>query len=123
MTWYTAHIIMYIEFKDGCQDKYPFWENLILIEAEDDEDAFTKAEIRGRQDEGDSQGTFTHESRPATWVFGGIRRLVECVEATEHPSHGTELSYSEMEVVSEAEFQKVINGESVMVWYGGLETG
>ncbi len=118
MAWYAAHVVMGIQFKEGQQDKYPFWENIILIQADTVDEAFEKTERRARADEGDSQGTFTHEGRPARWVFGGIRRLVACVDYDERPTDGTEISYSEMEVATEADWLKVINGEAVTVWYG-----
>jgi len=117
MAWYAAHAIMYIKFKDGVQDKYPFWENIILIEAETDDEAFEKAETRAREDEGDSQGSLTYEERPAKWVFAGIRRLVSCVDILEQPTDGTEITYLEMEVESEECFTKLLNGEPVKVLY------
>jgi len=30
MSWYAASVIMYTKFKDGKQEKYPIWENVIL---------------------------------------------------------------------------------------------
>ncbi len=118
MTWYAAHAIMVIKFKNGVQNKYPFWENIFLVKADSVDEAFEKAETRARQDEGDSQGSFTHEGRPASWVFGGLRRLVTCVNSEEQPTDGTEITYSEMEVSNETDFAKLINGELVTVWYG-----
>jgi len=118
MTWYAAHAIMVVKFKDGIQDKYPLWENIFLVKADSTAEALAKAETRARQDEGDSQGSFTHEGRPATWVFGGLRRLVTCLDAEEQPTDGTEITYAEMEVTTETDFYKLINGEAVMVWYG-----
>lgn len=117
MAWYAAHAIMYVKFKDGLQDKYPFWENIILIEAETDDEAFQKAEVRAREDEGDSQGTFTHGGRPASWVFAGIRRLVSCTDPLDQPADGTEITYLEMEVESEDCFTKLLKGEPVQVLY------
>lgn len=117
MAWYAAHAIMYVKFKDGVQDKYPFWENIILIEAGTDEEAFAKAEARAREDEGDSQGSFTHEGRAAEWVFAGIRRLVNCTDPFEPPTDGTEITYLEMEVESEDCFEKILKGEAVKVLY------
>jgi hypothetical protein len=108
---------MYVKFKDGNQTKYPFWENIILIEAESSDEAYEKAEVRARQDEGDSRGSFTHESRPARRVFAGLRKLVSCVFPEERPGHGTEITYSQMEVTSGADFKKLVNGEPVMVLY------
>jgi hypothetical protein len=54
---------------------------------------------------------------PATWVFAGLRKLVSCVNPEERPEHGTEVTYSQMEVTSEADFKKLVNGEPVMVLY------
>ena len=115
--WYAAHAIMYVKFKDGNQDKYPFWENIILIEAVSSDEAFEKAEARARLDEGDSSNSFTWEGRPATWVFAGLRKLISCVDSEERPSHGTELTYSQMEVQSETDFKKLVSGDPVMVLY------
>jgi len=33
MGWYAAHIIQYARFKDGRQDTYPCYENIVLLEA------------------------------------------------------------------------------------------
>jgi len=46
-TWYSAHVIMFAEFKDGPQEHFPVWENVVLIEAESEESAFEKAERHG----------------------------------------------------------------------------
>jgi hypothetical protein len=115
MNWYAAHAMMYVRFKDGVQNKYPFWENIFLIQADSDEEAFEKAEQRAKEDEGDSCGSFTWEERPASWSFAGIRKVVDCAEATDQPTDGTELTFLEMEVDSEAAFSKLLNGEPVMV--------
>ncbi len=117
MNWYAAHVIMYVKFKDGVQDKYPFWENVILIEAGDSDEAFAKAEERAKENEGDYGGSFTWEGRPAIWCFAGIRKLLTCQNYDERPSNGTEVTYSEMEVSSQEDFSKLLNGESVPVVY------
>ena len=49
--WYAASIIMLVKFKDGNQDKYPVWENVILIKASSDDEAIKKAEKEGREKE------------------------------------------------------------------------
>ncbi|MBN2004361.1 MAG: DUF4288 domain-containing protein [Anaerolineae bacterium] len=61
MNWYAAHAVMYVKFKDRQQEKYPLWENILLIAAESDEEALAKAVARAKEDEGDSGGTFTME--------------------------------------------------------------
>ena len=108
---------MLVKFKDERQDKYPIWENVILLEAQSDEEARAKIVARAKLDEVDSQGTFTWEGRPAQWCFAGVRKLVACVDADERPHDGTEVTYLEMEVDSHDSFTKFTNGEAVMVQY------
>jgi hypothetical protein len=115
--WFAASVIMYVQFKDGVQDKYPIWENIILIEASSDKEALKKAEKRGRDDEGDSEGSFHWEERPARWAFGGIRKLLKCKDAENRPTDGTEITYSQMEVSAEEALNKLINGEAVTITY------
>lgn len=117
MSWYAAHNIMYVMFKDGCQDKYPVWENIILIEAESEEQALKKATKIGQEAEGDSLGTFYWENRPATWVFAGVRKLIKCQSRNEKPSDGTEITYSEMLLDCEESLSKLVSGETVTIIY------
>jgi hypothetical protein len=115
--WYAAHIIMFAEFKDGVQDKYPVMENVVLIHAKTEEEAFAKAEAIGKEDEGDSDGTFKWEERPARLVFGGIRKLIECVDEEQQPADGTEVTYSFIEVANKESLDKIVRGDPVQVLY------
>jgi hypothetical protein len=117
MTWYAAHTIMYVKFADGNQEKYPIWENIILIEANSDEEALEKAETRAKEDESESEDDFTWENRSASLIFAGIRKLISCNNPDENPRHGTEISYSQMEVKTEDELSKLVKGESVTIIY------
>lgn len=117
MPWYAASVVMYTKFKDGVQDKYPIWENVLLIEAASPDEALERAAKRGKQDEGDSSGTYFYENRPATWVLAGIRKVIECADADERPGNGTEITYSQMEVDTEEALSKLANGEPVTVRY------
>jgi hypothetical protein len=117
MTWYAASIIMYTGFKGGKQDKFPIWENIVLIQAESADQALEKATKRGLEDEGDSNGTYFYEDRPATLVFAGIRKLIETQDSAKQPSDRTEVSYSQMQVDDEESLSKLVNGEPVAVWY------
>lgn len=101
MNWYAAHAIMYVKFKSQPQESYPFWENIILVEAASDEEAMMKATARAKENEGDSQGSFTWADHPASWCFAGIRKLVACEDFNARPQHGTEITYLEMEVEDE----------------------
>ena len=117
MGWYAASIIIYTKFKDGIQDKFPFYENVILIEAPSPEEAFEKAVIRGKEDEGDSEGTYYYDDRPATFVFAGIRKIIECQNANDKPVDGTEITYSSMIISEEEAFSRLLKGEGVSVFY------
>ena len=39
MAWYAAHVIKYMRFKDGTQDRYPVYENIYLFQTESAEEA------------------------------------------------------------------------------------
>ncbi len=117
MKWYAASIIIGIKYKDGEQDTYPFIENVVLIQASSDDEAYEKASKRALAYEGDADGTFCWGDRPANAVFAGIRKVIECVDSDSQPSDGTEITYSMMEVDSEDLFQKLINGKPVPILY------
>ena len=117
MNWYVAHIIMYVKFKDEIQDSYPIWENMILISADSDEEAMKKATNRAKEDEGDCKGSFKWNEREASWCFGGIRKLISCEDFNEKPTSGTELSYNEMIIEKKEDFEKLLNGDEVLIKY------
>lgn len=125
MTWYAAHLISYVKFVDGIQDRYPIWENVVLIQADTDDAAYAAADRIGR---GEYDGTdFAWEGRPATWSFAGIRKMIECQNiasaATDRhdpvyrPGHGTELTYSQLQLDTAHALQKLIDGDAVAVLY------
>jgi hypothetical protein len=115
MTWYAAHVILYVVFRDGNQDSYPVWENVFIVESADEETARTVAEGLGREGEGDSNGSMKWEGRPASWVFAGVRKLVKCDSDPEAPRHGTEVTYSEFSVDSLATLRELAAGRRVRI--------
>jgi hypothetical protein len=121
MSWYAAHLVLYVKYKEHPQTTYPLWENVVLIEAGTEEEAMAKAERRGHDDEGDDSGSFRWDDKPAAWVFAGVRQLIRCVDPKERPGDGTEVSYSEMEVDSLDTLKRFIQGQSVAVRF--LESG
>jgi hypothetical protein len=108
MTWFAAHIIMAVKLKAKRQTRIPVWENIVLIEAGSEAEAFAKAEERGHSDEGDSDGTFRWNGQRAEWVFAGVRKLVECEDPEERPTDGTEVSYSQFELSSKQALAKYV---------------
>ncbi len=119
MPWFAASAIIFVEFKDGVQDHYPVWENVLLIEAQDGDAAFRLAEQRAREDEGDSDGSFRWDGRPATWVFAGIRKLLTISHSK--PGNllgsGDEVTFTEFTVRDRAALDLLVAGEAVEVEY------
>jgi len=117
MAWYAAHIVMSVEFKNGSQDYFPVWENIVLISAESSSEAMEKARSIGRAEEGDCDGTFRWEGREASWVFGGIRKLIETEDGAQRPADCTEITYSQMRLKDKQSLAQFISGDSVNVMY------
>ena len=114
MTWYAAHLLLYVKLKRRRQARYPVWENIVLIRARTEEEAFAKAEEHGRADAAPDD-TFTWDGQPAEWVFAGVRKLTLCEDEGERPGDGTEVSYLELEAPSLAAIQKLMDGEPASV--------
>ena len=115
MTWYAAHLIMYVKLKAGEQKRFTVWENVVLLRAASDEEALAKAERRAREDEGDDDGSFRWGGHPATWVFAGVRKLVTCADPDVRPDDGMEITYIEMELPSLNSVRRLAQGHEVTV--------
>jgi hypothetical protein len=124
MPWFAASAIMFVEFKDGTQDYYPVWENVLLIEAEDGAAALRSAERRAREDEGDSSGSFRWDGRPAIWVFAGIRKVLTVDHGREGgpPSHGDEVTFTEFVLRNRASLDRLVAGDAVDLEYARERT-
>src|SRR5262245_16370125 len=88
MRWFTAHVIMSLRLKDEAQRQFPVWENIVLVWAKTEREAFAKAEAYGREEEGDDDGSLRWDGKPARWVFAGVRKLVECALLGDRPDDG-----------------------------------
>lgn len=120
MRWFAAHIVFYVEFKDGHQDRYPIWENIYLVSGNSEDDAFNVAEVIAKEYVAFPDDSFTWEGRPAIWSLGGIRKLVSICNGdadNSYPSSGSEITYCEFEIDSKDKLNKFINGETVEVTY------
>jgi hypothetical protein len=89
----------------------------VLIKADSEEEAFAKATQRGKEEEGDDDGTFRSGDKPAQWLFAGIRKLTLCEDPEKRPGDGTEVSYTELEVESEQAVWKLLEGKPVAVQF------
>src|SRR5262249_39382446 len=123
MPWYSASAIMYCRFKDGGQSPTPVWENVLLIEAPDEDTAWDLAERRARQDEGDASGSMTWDGRPAEWKLAGVRKLLSVahdpLKETETLGHGDEVTFTEFILADMAAVQAMASGKAVTVEYSG----
>jgi hypothetical protein len=113
--WFAAHLLLYAKQKECRGGKTRVWENIVLIKAGSEKEAFAKAAERGKADEGDDDGTFRWGGKPARWVFAGVRKLTLCEDPERRPGDGTEVSYTEFEVASEQAVAKLLDGKPVLV--------
>lgn len=113
MTWYAAHIVMVVRFKDRPQRRVPAWENVVLLQAASDESATRKAEAIGTSSAGDEDGSFTWGGKPATWEFAGVRKVTQCALSGSKPASGDEITYSELEFESLAAARRFARGGAV----------
>lgn len=123
MAWFSAHAILYFKLKSGAQDRFSVWDNVYLIEAEDVDGAWEKAEARARQEEGDDDGTLSVDGQPATLVYAGILKMSEVAHAGEDGRlrSGDEITYSEFEVSGEESIRALMAGEEVTVTFSKME--
>lgn len=115
MTWYAAHIVMLVRFKGSRQRRVPAWENVVLLEAADDEEAIAKAEAIGQAESLQGDGSARWGGRPFVWEFAGVRRVCSCAVMGKQPASGDEITYSELEFESRAAAQRYANGRPVTV--------
>jgi len=106
---------MYFKRRQGPQKRFLVWENIVLIRANSSDDAFDKAEQRGREEEAIDDETLTVGGHPSRMVFAGIRKLTACVDPETRPADGTEVTYNELMVKSEGIIKKLVAGKAAPV--------
>lgn len=115
MSWYAAHIVMLVKFTKGPQQRVPAWENIVLIEAEDDDEAISKAEAIGESESKASDGSQRWGGKPFTWEFAGVRRVCSCALMASRPANGDEVTYNELEFESIAAARRYADGRPATV--------
>jgi hypothetical protein len=110
---------MYVRFKDGVQDHYPVLENILLVEAPDDDTAHELSVARAKEDEGDHKDSFTWQDRPAAWVFVGIRKLISVSHRSldDRIGSGDEVTYSQLDLPNREALDRLVAGEDVNLTY------
>jgi len=101
VSWYLSREIIYFEFADQTnQDEYQVWENLILINAQDPEEAYQKALKHGF----DSEGEVTIDGRKGRSRFKGLKTLIPVYEDIED---GAEIEWLEY-VIGKDELESLV---------------
>jgi hypothetical protein len=116
---YAAHLIMAIRFVEGKQERFPCYENVVLVYAKDEDEALEQARKYG-EEEAKAGGQFCWNDREAVWKFLGVRKLIECRtpgNLDNRLGRGTEVTYSLLELPNEEALQKLAAGEPVEVTY------
>ncbi|WP_166830127.1 DUF4288 domain-containing protein [Thalassoroseus pseudoceratinae] len=115
MPWYAAHAVFLVRYDDGVQSNYPVHECVYLVEADDSDDARVKGTAAAELPEGSN--AMTCDDRPAHLTFEGIRKLVSVDAEGGGLPNGIEVSYSFLEVESEDDLKRFVNGDEVWVLY------
>lgn len=124
--WYAASAVMYFRLKRSVQQtEFVAWENVYLVKASSVGEARQKARRYAKAASGDDGGDLTVDGKPATLVFGGLRKVVECIgDPTTFQRNdvirlhdGVEATYSSFVVRSRKELDRLIRGKPAMVLY------
>jgi Domain of unknown function (DUF4288) len=124
MTWYAASIV--IAFRTKRKDGSPILvhENVILIEAPNDDEAMAKARTAGEnQVQPGVSKNLRIGNRSARLEFIGVRKLITISNPSplsqdeDRPVDGTEVTYSYFELPDEDALVRLSNGEEVTVRY------
>lgn len=119
---YAAHVVMRVVLIDEPQVNFPVWENVVLVESVNPEEAERVARQFGLDAEGTAEGSMTWEGKKAELVFAGIRRLTSCVDLTNYANlegseakagNGTEITYFQFTMKSRSDFDDFLAGQEV----------
>lgn len=122
MTWYTASVVLAIEFDGQDDSAIPVFENFYLVEADSVASARAKAELLG-QEEAAANQQLTFNDIPARFVFAGIRKIRSIYNLLSGdldnlpPCSGTELSHSYYELSNRHDLKRFCDGGAVNVRY------
>ena len=122
MTWFAASVIVAVKLKKGKQKKFPVFENVYLIEAKSARQAQGRAKEIGKREQG-ADNSLTLDDEPAEMVFVGVRKIVTIAnqfplsQDASRPRHGTEVTYSLLELDRARDVLKLARGSPVSLLY------
>jgi len=111
MTWYAANIVTHVRFERAKKRRQIVFENVILVDALNGDDAWTKAEELGTYQD----GPYRWDGEPAVWEFVGVRKVVETLCSDPTPRLGDELTYTELRLESMEAVKRFASGKSERV--------
>jgi hypothetical protein len=126
MTLFAASIVIWLKEKteraidEEVDGPCHLWERVLLVRADDPDDAVRKASEFGESDVKTNSVDLVDDGKPAELVFMGVRKLRE-VETAGAAGGAlgdvTEVSASEMAVANRADLIKLARGNEVVVRY------
>ncbi|MCL2872764.1 MAG: DUF4288 domain-containing protein [Betaproteobacteria bacterium] len=122
MAWYVASVIMSIKKKEGKQKNLPVYENFVLVEGDDSDQALEKT-IAIARNEASANGNMWLDGKPARMVFEGIRKLITISNPVDRdldsspPATGTELTYSQYLIKTKTQLKHLVSGKAVNIKY------
>ena len=122
MAWYAAHAIVSIRPNKAAKGEVLVYENVILVEAENDRVATRKAR-RVSKASIPKDDSLQLNGEPATESFIGIRKIIAVSNPWpaspegDRPSDGTEITYSKFTVKDARSLSKLVKGEEVSIRY------
>ena len=120
MKWYAAHIIISSRPIERDNSEIEVYENVILISANDDDEANLKAEQFGKAFVVKDDTLTTMEGKPAEDSFVGVRKIIEVRNPlslspnSDKPVDGAEITYSRFKVKDELDLAKLVDGDGVV---------
>ena len=126
MTLFAASVIIWLREKTekGLDEETDgpchLWERVVLVQADDPDDALQKASEFGERDAAANSEDLMDEGKPAELIFMGVRKLREVGSpgsSVEDLGSVTEVSASEMEVANRAALLMLARGGAVVVKY------
>lgn len=122
MTWYAAHTIVSIRPTKPRKAEIVVYENVILIEANDEHAAAEKARKYGKASIVEDK-TLTIDGKPAVESFVGVRKIISISNPwpldpdSDRPVDGTEITYSKFKLKDQADLSKLVDGKETSIEY------
>jgi hypothetical protein len=122
MTWFAASVLVAIRKTTEPNGPWLVYENIILVEAVNSEEASAVASGIARAEVEIDDG-FTIDDVPAIKTFAGIRKLINVSnpypmdQDKDRPVTGTEITYSLYKIENASDLEKLATGREVAVQY------